>query len=118
MLVVPDDFERRYRVRPWLVESYAEIGSSLDRDFLAAQWAFVGRTRNRGGMGRARKMAVEEDIYLYPLGVVLLERPDYPFTKRSLPLFLGQASSGVLSLKRGNPFSYLELWFRSCSIFS
>ena len=67
MRVVPDDFERRYRVRPWLVESYAEIGSSLDRDFLAAQWAFVGRTRNRGGMGRARKMAVEEDLYLYPL---------------------------------------------------
>ena len=67
MCIVPDDFERRYRVRPWLVESYAETGSSLDRDFLAAHWTFVGHTRNRGGMGRARKMAMEEDIYLYPL---------------------------------------------------
>jgi hypothetical protein len=67
MAVVPDDFERRYRVRPWLVESYADIGSSLGSDFLAANWVLVGRTRNRGCMGRARKMAVEEDIYLYPL---------------------------------------------------
>jgi hypothetical protein len=65
--VVPDDFEKRYRVRPWLVESYADIRSSLGTDFLAARWALVGQTRNRGLMGRARKTDVEENIYLYAL---------------------------------------------------
>lgn len=65
---VPDDFEKRYSLRPWLAESFVDINSFSGTCYRAANWVRVGRTKGRGRQDRDRKMAVTvKDIYLYPL---------------------------------------------------
>ncbi len=65
---VPDDYERRYRLRPWLVESFVDVSRFSGTCYRAANWVRVGCTKGRGRQDRDRKMAVPvKDIYLYPL---------------------------------------------------
>lgn len=65
---VPDDFERRYGLRPWLVESFVDISRFSGTCYRAANWIRVGCTKGRGRQDRDRKMAVTvKDIYLYPV---------------------------------------------------
>jgi hypothetical protein len=65
---VPDDFEQRYGLRPWLVESFVDISRFSGGCYRAANWVRVGCTKGRGRQDRDRKMALTvKDIYLYPL---------------------------------------------------
>ena len=65
---VSSDFENRYSLRPWLVESFVDINSFSGTCYRAANWVRVGQTKGRGRQGKDRKMAVTvKDIYLYPL---------------------------------------------------
>lgn len=65
--VVADDFEKRYNLWPLLVECSHKADYLSANDFHAASWVRVGQTKVRGRFSPARKMAVENDIYLYPL---------------------------------------------------
>jgi hypothetical protein len=64
---VPEDFERGYGLRPWLLESFVD-GSQYDGGcYKAANWIRVGRTKGRGRNGRRDAGKSRKDIYLYPL---------------------------------------------------
>lgn len=68
MREVPDAFEQRYGLRPWLVESFVDISNFSGACYRAANWLKVGRTQGRGRQDRDRKRAeTVKDIYLYPL---------------------------------------------------
>jgi len=68
MRELPDDFEKRYGFRPWLVESFVDISYFSGTSYKAANWIRVGCTQGRGRQDRNRKMAeTVKDIYLYPL---------------------------------------------------
>ena len=64
---VARDFERRYGLEPWLLESFVD-GSQYDGAcYKAANWVCVGQTKGRGRNGRAVGIQSIKDIYLYPL---------------------------------------------------
>jgi hypothetical protein len=61
------DFEARYGLRPWLVETFVEppfVGTCLR----AANWEQIGKTQGRGRQDRDRAMGESvKDIYVYVL---------------------------------------------------
>ena len=64
---VAEDFERRYGLRPWLLESFVD-GSRYDGGcYKAANWMHVGQTKGRGRNGARDAGKSPKDIYLYPL---------------------------------------------------
>jgi hypothetical protein len=65
---VSADFEKRYSLRPWMVESFVDISNFSGTCYRAANWVRVGQTKGRGRQGKDRKMTITvKDIYLYPL---------------------------------------------------
>lgn len=64
---VPEDFERRYGLRPWLLESFVDRSQYDGCCYKAANWIQVGQTKGRGRNGRRKGAASIKDIYLYPL---------------------------------------------------
>ncbi len=65
---VPDDFEQRYGLRPWLMESFVDTEKYSGTCYRAANWICVGQTCGRGRQDR--KMENPEsikDIYVYVL---------------------------------------------------
>jgi hypothetical protein len=68
MAALPDDFERRYNYRPWLVESFVDISCYSGACYKAGNWTRVGRTCGRGRQDRYHESAAKEkEIYLYAL---------------------------------------------------
>ena len=64
---VAQDFERRYGLRPWVLESFVD-GSLYDGGcYKAANWIHVGQTKGRGRNGARDAGKSHKDIYLYPL---------------------------------------------------
>ena len=64
----PGDFEQRYGLRPWLVESFVDTNCFSGTCYRAANWVRVGHTQGRGRQDRYKKRAeTVKDIYLYPL---------------------------------------------------
>lgn len=62
------DFERRYKFRPWLVESFVDTSCFVGTCYRAANWVRVGRTQGRGRQDRYRRKAeTVKDIYFYVL---------------------------------------------------
>ena len=45
---VAEDFERRYGVRPWLLESFVDSTTYDGASYKAANWIGVGQTKGRG----------------------------------------------------------------------
>lgn len=71
---VAEDFERRYGLRPWLLESFVD-GSRYDGGcYKAANWIVVGQTKGRGRNGARDEGKSHKDIYLYPLVADLRDR--------------------------------------------
>ena len=71
---VAEDFERRYGLRPWLLESFVD-GSRYDGGcYKAANWMAVGQTKGRGRNGARDAGKSLKDIYLYPLVEDVRER--------------------------------------------
>ena len=65
---VVEDFQRRYRYRPWLVESFLDTSRFSGASYRAANWTLVGQTKGRGRQDRfSRREETIKDIYVYPL---------------------------------------------------
>jgi len=71
---VAGDFERRYGLRPWLLESFVDRSRYDGCCYKAANWIQVGQTKGRGRNGRRDEGKSLKDIYLYPLVEDLQER--------------------------------------------
>jgi hypothetical protein len=68
MAALPDDFERQYNYRPWLVESFVDTRYYSGVCYRAANWIPVGKTRGRGRQDRFEQSAVSiKAIYVYPI---------------------------------------------------
>ena len=66
--VLPDDFERQYHYRPWLLESFVDTSRYSGACYQAANWTLVGETKGRGRQDRMRQSALStKAIYVYPL---------------------------------------------------
>lgn len=64
---VAEDFERRYGLRPWLLESFVDRSRYDGGCYKAANWIQVGQTKGRGRNGRRDEGKSLKDIYLSPL---------------------------------------------------
>jgi hypothetical protein len=64
---VAEDFERRYGVRPWLLESFVDSTAYDGASYKAANWIGVGQTKGRGRNGGRKEGKSIKDIYLYAL---------------------------------------------------
>jgi hypothetical protein len=72
---LPDDFERRYHYRPWLVESFVDTNRYSGACYRAANWIRVGKTRGRGRQDRFNQWALsEKEIFVYPIESDFRER--------------------------------------------
>lgn len=64
---VAQDFERRYGLRPWLLESFVESPKYVGSCYQAANWLQVGQTKGRGRNGARDEGQSIKQVYLYPL---------------------------------------------------
>ena len=71
---VPEDFERRYGVRPWLLESFVQTPTYDGACYQAANWIRVGQTKGRGRNGPRHAGKSVKDVYLYALVADFPER--------------------------------------------
>jgi hypothetical protein len=71
---VAEDFERRYGLRPWLLESFVDGSRYTGGCYQAANWIHVGQSQGRGRNGARAEGKSRKDIYLYPLVADVRER--------------------------------------------
>src|ERR1017187_5435209 len=71
---VGEDFERRYGLRPWLLESFVETPTYEGSCYQAANWIRVGQTKGRGRNGLNHAAKSIKDVYLYALVKGLRDR--------------------------------------------
>ncbi|MEO8164768.1 MAG: IS4 family transposase, partial [Betaproteobacteria bacterium] len=64
---IAGDFERRYGLRPWLMESFVDTSQYEGTCYQAANWLKVGQTKGRGRNGARDAGKSIKDIYLYSL---------------------------------------------------
>jgi hypothetical protein len=64
---VGEDFERRYGLRPWLLESFVETPTYEGSCYKAANWIPVGQTKGRGRNGPHQAAKSIKDVYVYAL---------------------------------------------------
>ncbi len=68
MARLPEDFERRYGYRPWLVETFVDTTQVGGTCFQAANWVRVGSSQGRGRQDRAAARAeTVKDVYVHGL---------------------------------------------------
>ena len=66
--LLPDDWEKRYNIRPVLIESFVQKNRFAGTCYKAANWINVGETKGRGKLEQFGKICVPiKDIWLYPL---------------------------------------------------
>ena len=75
---VSGDFEGRYGVRPWLLESFVETPAYDGCCYKAANWIQAGRTKGRGRNGPHKAGKSIKEVYLYPLPDVVQVQPVPP----------------------------------------
>ena len=73
---LPGDWERRYGVRPLLLETLVDPARFRGTCYRAANWLALGQTVGRGRMDRANVLAghAPKAVYVYPLGRDVRER--------------------------------------------
>ena len=65
---LPDDWEKRYNIRPVLLETFVERETFAGTCYKAANWQLCGQTKGRGKLGPAGKISVPiKDVLVYPL---------------------------------------------------
>ena len=64
---VGPDFQRRYGLRPWLLESFVETQTYEGSCYKAANWIQVGQTKGRGRNGGHQAGKSIKDVYVYAL---------------------------------------------------
>ena len=68
MVALPNDFERAFNYRPWIVESFVDITRYSGACYRAANWIEVGKTKGRGRQDRLSESALSvKAIYMYPI---------------------------------------------------
>lgn len=66
--LLPDDWEKRYNIRPVLMESFVQKNRFAGTCYKAANWRKAGETKGRGKLGPAGKVSVPiKDVWVYPL---------------------------------------------------
>ena len=66
--LLPDDWGKRYNIRPVLMESFVQKNRFVGTCYKAANWQNVGQTKGRGKLGPAGKISVPiKDVWVYPL---------------------------------------------------
>lgn len=66
--LLPDDWQKKYNIRPVLMESFVQKNRFEGTCYKAANWINVGETKGRGKLGPAGKVSVPiKNIRLYPL---------------------------------------------------
>jgi transposase len=69
------DWEQRYRIRPWLLESFVDTSRFQGVCYRAANWIDVGKTQGRGKKDRHQKARLpRKQVYLYPLANDYIKR--------------------------------------------
>lgn len=100
------DFERRYGVRPWLLESFVETPAYEGSCYKAANWIQAGQTKGRGRNGPHQAGQSIKEVYLYPLVNDLRDRVGVKPT----PIEALRAESGLDSAGwAGQEFGTCEL---------
>ena len=100
------DFERRYGVRPWLLESFVETPAYEGSCYKAANWIQAGQTKGRGRNGPHQAGKSIKEVYLYPLVNDLRDRVGVKPT----PIDALRAESGLDSTGwAGQEFGTCEL---------
>jgi len=61
------DFQARYGVEPWLMETFVDRERYAGTCFQAANWRCVGQTKGRGRNGDKKAGKSIKDVYMYPL---------------------------------------------------
>jgi hypothetical protein len=89
-----EDWQERYGVRPWLVETFVDRSRFTGLSLSVSNWLRVGASSGRGRLGPAAGATTRKDVWLYPLhpqarAQLQAEVPP-PLTPRSLILELGQ----------------------------
>ena len=65
---LPNDWEKRYNIRPVLMESFVQKDRFAGTCYKAGNWIKVGETKGRGKLGPMGKISVPiKDIWVYPL---------------------------------------------------
>jgi hypothetical protein len=65
---VKNDFEERYNITPWLVETFVDTEKYDGTCYKAANWIYIGQTKGRGRNDRnTKKDKSIKDIYIYVL---------------------------------------------------
>ena len=66
--LISNDWEKRYNIRPVLMESFVQKDRFAGTCYKAANWTKVGETKGRGKLGVAGKISVPiKDVWVYPL---------------------------------------------------
>jgi hypothetical protein len=86
---VAKDFEKRYGLEPWLLESFVDREHYEGTCFQAANWVCVGQTKGRGRNGSNKEGKSIKDVYLYPLVSNFRFRMGLGKTENVEPLALG-----------------------------
>lgn len=93
---VADDWERRYAVRPLLVETFVDRAKYTGNCFSAANWRRIGVSTGRGRLGAAAATKSIKDIWVYELKpgarTELQRETSAPLTPRPLLSCLTQES--------------------------
>ena len=61
------DFERRYGLAPWLLESFVDTSAYAGTCYKAANWILAGHTKGRGRNGAREAGKSIKEVYLHPL---------------------------------------------------
>lgn len=65
---LPDEWEKRYNIRPVLLETFVETKRFTGTCYKAANWRLCGQTKGRGKLGPAGKISVPvKDVLVYPM---------------------------------------------------
>jgi hypothetical protein len=64
---LPEDWQGRYGVRPWLVETYVDRSKFTGLSLSVSNWLRVGVSRGRGRLGPKEAGKSLKDVWLYPL---------------------------------------------------
>ena len=65
---IGDDFEAKYAIRPWLLESFVDTQTHIGSCYRAANWLCIGQSAGRGRQDRhTRKQETLKAVYVYPL---------------------------------------------------
>ena len=72
---LPGDWQERFGIRPWLVETFVDPGRFSGTSYRAANWPFIGQTSGSGKQGKGYVYhGCIKEVYVYELDPRLREK--------------------------------------------